>query len=195
MNEHADQLGWLWAHARGELWEALLPTLGEARRAILEGRPHNHVQYRQADETSADGGARYFSLRDTDTTGLKPLIALFRDRVPADRFTADTSTRPHDDLILLAHEFGHFLSDKAGHHTAEYVTARALLNERERGKTHESLSRTQAQLVLDEEERAWTLGRNVLRGHGFEDLTQFDSARERGLETYRAELQPALEQH
>ena len=105
-----------------------------------------------------------------------PIIRLLRDRVPAIDTEPDLATQPERDACLLAHEYGHFLSDRDGSRT------QALYDKLGTGAM---LDRAEQGAILAEEERAWDLGRKTVIDLGCDDLAVFDECRDRLLKTYR----------
>jgi hypothetical protein len=89
------------------------------------------------------------------------------------------------DCCLLAHEYGHRLSDSAGHRNAAYLAA---LDMFDKGRGTDGMTPEEKAIIYAEEERAWTLGRDVLVTLGLEDLGAFDARRDDGLAEYRARL-------
>jgi hypothetical protein len=94
------------------------------------------------------------------------------------------------DLIILAHEYGHFRSwVDACKGTTEawqaYFRAATILH-----TTDIELSAVQARLVIDEEQRAWNLGAAILGALGFVEWQAFESCRDRSLRAYRVMTGP-----
>jgi hypothetical protein len=121
--------------------------------------------------------------------GLPHIWLWRRDRVPnpADQNVPDVVTQPMEDACILAHEYGHFLSERDGSRTPAYEAALDAFHaaQDEGGR---ALSTNEQALVLDEETRAWDLGRQVLAELGVDEWRAFDERRERALASYRAEF-------
>jgi hypothetical protein len=88
------------------------------------------------------------------------------------------------EFCVLAHEYGHMVSWRAGNRTAEYVTAAEAVNARERGKPLALDGKARA-LVFDEEERAWKNGRKVLRSYDWTPWERFNAEEKKALDVYR----------
>ena len=115
----------------------------------------------------------------------RPLIVLYRSpRVPRDQHAPDLEKCPLEDSVTLAHEFGHFLSDRDGNHTDEYIAAVTAFDYGN-GSLYPASHR---ELIIMEEERAWDNARHVLEGLGFDAWEQFDERRARSLSTYGEKL-------
>ena len=109
------------------------------------------------------------------------MIALLRDVLPSRPHEPDRAGRMVLDSCLLAHEYGHFLSHEAGRPT-EYQRASDLLASDQR------MTPLQRDLVLAEEECAWTFGRDALAAAGFVRWAQFDRQRGKALRIYESRL-------
>jgi hypothetical protein len=107
-----------------------------------------------------------------------------RDRV------IETVQDPLEEAITLAHEFGHYESFTAGV-APDYPAARDLFGVEQAAVPVPAsrLTATQKQLVLGEEQMAWTNGRAVLAAFGFNDWQAFDTRERDGLAEYRRRLE------
>ena len=84
-----------------------------------------------------------------------------------------------NELLTLAHELGHWQSWTSD--PARYVRQTHLAD-----LPPSQVSREDANLVLEEEERAWSFARPLLSEHtGFRDWPVFEVRRERALDIYR----------
>jgi hypothetical protein len=89
-----------------------------------------------------------------------------------------------DELLTLAHEYGHVISDRRGWRTLGLIEALEVdvddwptkLSDRQRG------------LIFDDEERAWTFGWGALAALGYRDRAAYDRRRDEGLAQYRSRL-------
>ncbi len=88
----------------------------------------------------------------------------------------DMALDPLKDACTLAHECGHFLSDREGAQTQAYCDA----IDADRVVWAEGQA-----AVLAEEERAWDLGRDALARLGCTEWAYFDSYRAKCVQTYR----------
>lgn len=95
----------------------------------------------------------------------------------------DGRFREPEDTITLAHEYGHHLSFMNGTRAAAYEEAVKLFPMRVG-----ELTDAQRRLILEEEERAWALGREALKAIGDLDTTMFEAQQVDGLGFYRAKL-------
>jgi len=111
-----------------------------------------------------------------------PQILLFRvPPAPMPRpQSAPDDTQPIHDACTLAHEYGHWLSDKEGHRTAAYVAA--VCTPHDQWPTMTSAGR---RIIYSEEARAWHLGRAALAELGCDEWAAFDERESKALETYR----------
>lgn len=107
-------------------------------------------------------------------------ITLYRDE-PTPTGPA-ASHDPVVDVITLAHECGHHISDALGHHTPAYRSAR------DRIDNHLRVTGAQATLITREERRAWKLAWAVLNRLEFKEWPPFREAAQRGLRSYREGL-------
>ena len=157
------------------------PTLAEIRIA-LEGRlAEEHVEltfhaWITAEEV-ADPEAGYFIPAPGGVP--PPRIVLYRTHVqhPGNEL---------DELLTLAHEFGHYRSFAAGQRTKKYE---AVLDPRDAWPTRSTEER---QLILDEEARAWIYARSELDALGFMDWAAFDKREVESLHQYRLRLDLGL---
>lgn len=147
------------------LWERAERELGPpAKRAVVY-----HVKPAMAFDEEG------LCKRDNDL----PKIVLYRrDRTPPSAQDPDLLTQPVQDACILAHEFGHFLSDPTDRLHPVYERARAgqPLTPEEKGH------------IVAEEEKAWNLGRAALADLGCNEWGEFERLRDRGLRTYREGL-------
>lgn len=116
-----------------------------------------------------DGGSYFWN------DGL-PRIRLYRRGcVPAATTEPDLRMQPAVDACILAHEYGHFCSDKNGSRTQS---------------TYDELRHRPAvdvraqQIILAEEQAAWTHARAVLAVVGCTDWVVFEEVRARSLGSY-----------
>jgi len=137
-----------------------------------------------------DGGRGYGWYAPNEGEGGRklPFIELWRtDALPDPQWTPDLKTRPLLDACDLAHEHGHFLSDKNRERTPEYEAALEVLRlyheQRERMPTPEERA-----LIYAEEERAWAYARKTLVGLGVDEWEAFDARKAEALASYRAPL-------
>jgi hypothetical protein len=111
-------------------------------------------------------------------------IPLFRPTasLPYPRGEPDLSdpNQALQDGCTLAHEYGHRLSDLQGNRTPEYVAAVSTPHHQ-----WPSLTDPQKRLILDEESRAWSLGREALKQLGCDDWVVFEERERKGLDKYR----------
>jgi hypothetical protein len=111
-------------------------------------------------------------------------IDIFRDEVPQPENEPDLVTQPLEDLITVAHEYGHHSSYVAGEQSEElWIASHVLCESRDR-----CLTEREGNLVLGEESRAWSNGRRVLAEIGFDDWERYDSRASAGLEVYKTEI-------
>lgn len=90
---------------------------------------------------------------------------------------------PADELWTLAHEYGHYASWRAGQRTRQYQDAMDRLSE------NRDLLDGDAELILDEERRAWDNAERWLKMHvAGESMLGFAARREASLNIYRAKL-------
>lgn len=81
------------------------------------------------------------------------------------------------ELFTLAHEYGHFVSYKAGGRTLAYAEAVKHLERRKQGtqvKGEGPLSEGERELIRREEKLAWAYGRKTLVELGFGGITDYD---------------------
>jgi hypothetical protein len=107
-----------------------------------------------------------------------PLIVVYRPShqdVPGDVL---------QELLTLAHEFGHFRSFGKDLRTAAYEAAIEVPHAE--WPTLDTRSRN---AILQEEMRAWQLGREALEGIGFTDWGAFDTRQRESLAGYRSRLE------
>lgn len=113
-----------------------------------------------------------------------PRIWLWRiGAVPDPPGRPDLATQPLEDACTLAHQYGHFLSERAGNRTATYLAALDAFHEARR-----ELSQEEQAEILAEEVRAWELGRQALAALGCNDWDGFEEWRWRGLSAYSRRL-------
>jgi hypothetical protein len=129
--------------------------------------------------------------KDPWGNGSGPQIWIFWERAPDRKCAPVPQSQPDlvgnvlGDCCLLAHEYGHRLSDKAGNRNAAYLAA---LEQFDQGRGAPQMTPEEKAIIYGEEERAWALGRAVLVDLGFEDLGAFDTRRDEGLAEYRKRL-------
>lgn len=111
--------------------------------------------------------------------GNEPLIELYRDRAPDPPTDPDLVSQPLHDAILLAHEFGHYLSETKGTRTSGYEAALAAYDRKD-----QSLTEDEEDLIRREEQLAWANGREVLAELGFQDPMAFDKLELEGMRGY-----------
>ncbi|MGE4131419.1 MAG: hypothetical protein AB7F86_07255 [Bdellovibrionales bacterium] len=114
-----------------------------------------------------------------------PQIRVFRSSVqngtwleaddPVENFI-DGSPDLDEELVCVAHEFGH-------HFSADEDIDRAYDALRKRGCYLEKGERLR---IISEEESAWEKAKNILEDIGFNNWKNFDVQRENGLGSYRA---------
>lgn len=90
----------------------------------------------------------------------------------------DVPGDPCDELVILAHEAGHFESQERSLRTEELLTAS------DRFEAEEILTPIEKKLILREELRAWEFGRRRLATREFTDWARFDGHIQAGLEQY-----------
>lgn len=153
------------------------PTLAEIRVALERQLAAEQVELTfQAwitEEEVADPEAGYFVSAPGGHP--PPRIVIYRARVdqPGDEL---------DELLTLAHEFGHYRSFAAGQRTKEYET---VLDDRATWLTR---SIEERQLILEEEARAWTYARSELDVLGFVNWAAFEQREAESLRHYRLRL-------
>jgi hypothetical protein len=111
--------------------------------------------------------------------GLPQVVLWRKDRAPPQQEEPDLATQPLLDACLLAHEYGHFLSDREGERTKTFYEAIS---------TGRALPPEAQEAVLVEEARAWELGRQALTYLGCTEWSDFDGYRDHFIETYREGL-------
>jgi hypothetical protein len=148
--------GMIPAECLSELWK----RVGDAfAKASLRGtRAIGAVSYRVVHGIGLEGGDYLWN------NGL-PRIWLLREREPADVFRPDLNTNPLQDAFTLAHEYGHFLSDKDGSRTLSLF---------EKLRAKQPLKHAEKNVIVDEERRAWANGRKILEGLGYLELDAYD---------------------
>ena len=104
-----------------------------------------------------------------DMNGCGPVIEIYNPNYGATNLQASElgDVPMLERLIVLAHEYGHCLSWRAGHRTAEYEAAAVRFGEQA------LLDRWERRLIRAEEARAWRRGRRVLRRLGFRKWKAF----------------------
>ncbi len=158
-----------------------MPTPGECFKALwkraeveLAGEHERlragAVQYAlRLDDRDLNGGGEYRCFY-----GL-PSIRLFRSgRSPDPQDRPDLITQPDTDASVLAHEFGHFLSDPTDKLHDAYARACA----------GQSATPEEKRAILAEEEAAWRCGRAVLADLGCDEWERFETMRGKCLATY-----------
>ncbi len=173
------------ADTGSELWATYVALWKRAQAAGI------HVHYNGIANNPRSGG---FHPRDGATDGgRRPMIEIVRpyyethDEPTQGRNTGGAHLPPPDlleELITLAHEFGHFLSWKQGNRTRPYVDATTHIERYFDGEDLPRLAEEQIQLVRDEERRAWTFGEEELRELGFADWDAFCSHKRDALDQY-----------
>lgn len=86
---------------------------------------------------------------------------------------------PLEELLTLAHEYGHAVSWREGRRTKAYVAVVDRMHEPDA-----KFDETEALLILDEECRAWRRARTVLAEVGFEKRTEFEQRQANDLKIY-----------
>lgn len=123
--------------------------------------------------------------------GRRMVIDIYRERggIRGRDRIIETVLDPLEEAITLAHEFGHYESFAAGL-SPGYEVARDLFGEEQRAVPPPAsrLTLAQKQLILDEEQLAWTNGHAVLEALGFVDWVAFDTRERDGLAEYRRRL-------
>lgn len=99
-----------------------------------------------------------------------PVIEMFRKGI-------HTPDDPWREVALLAHEFGHYMSDRKGWRTPRYFTANQRMADGLRLETEE------VTLVLHEECIAWRLAAIALDGLGI-DVPAFEEIKRSNLRAY-----------
>lgn len=188
-----------------EVYEALW------RRAEKEGV---WVHY---DGWDGHGMAGYFAPRDDED--LSPMIAITRPYyIEIDEPSPHSNAPPpfaqpdiEEELITLAHEYGHFCSFRGRTPRPEWdaynaiTRRRSLLEQNLREEAADGLSDRDANdwyraalgerlgeatcaAIMREEALAWQVGREVLAELGVVDFTVYDERRRRGLHLHRYRL-------
>ncbi len=147
--------GMIPAECLSELWKRVGDALA---KASLRGRAIGAVSYRVVHGIGLEGGDYLWN------NGL-PRIWLLCEREPADVFRPDLNTNPLQDAFTLAHEYGHFLSDKDGSRTLPLL---------EKLRAKQPLKHAEKNVIVDEERRAWANGRTILEGLGYLELDAYD---------------------
>jgi hypothetical protein len=134
---------------------------------------------------------RRHGAHDRNWRELGPRIWLFRDAGQLPKPSSDGRYfRPDyanvaEELATLGHEYGHQESFRRHGHTREWQEyERAAM----RHMNGDALSLDDKRLILEEEERAWSIARDVLRELGIHDWPYLDERCERGLAVYRERL-------
>src|SRR6266446_6132828 len=147
-------------------YTTVLPTLAGA-----SGRPDNvgrTVVYERK-PTQLDGGIYIWR-------GRFPTIRLYRwPDLPPDPEQPDMVTRPNEDACTLAHERGHFISDRDGSRSQPAYT---------KLRKGDPLTAGEKVLIIEEERRAWTHGRDVLKALGCNSWDVFTTTRDEALRGY-----------
>jgi len=136
----------------------------------------------------------FFDPRETVRNGLGwPQICITRPYYypsidqPSDQKHPDDAAKPIDvldELFTLAHEYGHYISFKAGNRTTEYVEAVTHIGNCVDSGNTPTISAHAIALVREEETRAWQFGRDTLQTLGCDVLAPFDERAKRSLERY-----------
>jgi hypothetical protein len=94
-----------------------------------------------------------------------------------------------EDACILAHEFGHLLSDERGERSEAYAAAVAVFwaHGQQRGPCPTPEERN---LVVAEEKRAWANGRETLARLGVDEWVEFDAMRDEKLAGYETCFAP-----
>jgi hypothetical protein len=159
-----------------ELWK-----LVEADLAPGEDPPTGAVTY-----TGLFGKEGGCYVRQQSARGIMPRIELARTPCPNPQTSPDLVTSPLADMLDLAHEHGHFLSDKNLDRTEAYDFAVKFM---EAGRLQgRILTPENEEAVREEEERAWDYARKTLATLGFAGEEAFDMRRARALRTYEDEF-------
>jgi len=162
-------------------------------------------------------GAGSFHPNPWDRCEPSPAIEIVRryyetiDRPTRERNASGRQSLPPPDLlcetVTLAHECGHFLSWRGrtprDECDAYYRAARLRdeawarveegssiddYNDQLRAVAQDALTEEQLQLILAEEERAWTFGRELLLDLGFDKLDYYDERARKGVYYHRCRL-------
>jgi len=104
-------------------------------------------------------------------------IWLYRDEPLPDPDSEPEMSQPEKDACLLAHEYGHYLSDKKGRPEA-YLSANDSLIA-DRPMTPQDMA-----LVLHEERLAWSYARSELAKLGVTEWAYFNEKETDGLNAY-----------
>jgi hypothetical protein len=166
-----------------------MTTNKDIYRAIWQRAENQGVRVEYRGETPACE-AGYF--HPTNVNGTGPVIVMFRPYYagPADKPSFERLSEPRElsdddvvrELCTLAHEFGHFESWRSSGDWSEYLAA---VVAREDGR---ALSERERTLIIEEEERAWRLGREVLGALGFQDWEHFEACERAGLAEHRRRM-------
>ena len=108
------------------------------------------------------------------------------------------------ELFILAHEAGHLRSFKTGGEKWRAYFAAALARDkivagvdrepptdfamRSRAATSAGLSTEQKNLIVEEEQLAWELGKELLRSAGMQDFVKYDESTRLGVHFHRYRL-------
>jgi hypothetical protein len=100
---------------------------------------------------------------------------------------------PLADTCRLYHEYGHFLSHRAGFWTADFREANSVFRSQStrcnaEEATNAGLSDAQKWLILEEEIRAWLLGRPHLLTHRASVRDTYDSVATKSINTYSTKM-------
>lgn len=121
--------------------------------------------------------------------GERPQIHIVRDvNVPPESdvkigHEPDAACLP-EELLTLAHEYGHAVSAQRGCRSAELVAALAV----EYVDWATKLTDDQRALIFADEERAWDFGWEALAGLGYRDRDSYDKRRAVSLADFRVRL-------
>jgi hypothetical protein len=132
------------------------------------------------------GGFSGYDPRKAPDGSRHPAITLQREGPPPQpQWEPDLVTRPLEDACILAHEFGHLLSDEREERSAAYEAGLAVCYAYG-GSGGRPPTPEERALVVAEEERAWAYGQETLADLGVTDWAEFDAMRDKRLEEYRS---------
>jgi hypothetical protein len=168
----------LWSDAERRLTEATLYDTAFREAQANDWVSKGIVSYRGPRRPGGLDGGEY---RWMDGF---PSITLFRVAgLPARHEDPDVMTAPTQDACLLAHELGHFISDKEGTTTEEA---------RDRWARGERLSSDDVDLILTDEREAWRIAHQLLEQHSFSHWDVFNDLRSRWYGSYEVGLTAIL---
>ncbi|MDA4131998.1 MAG: hypothetical protein OK454_02575, partial [Thaumarchaeota archaeon] len=110
-------------------------------------------------------------------------IWLYRDEPLPDPDSEPEMSQPDKDACLLAHEYGHYLSDKAGRPEG-YMAANDVFI------AGGPITEVELALVLDEERLAWSHARSELAKLGVTEWSSFNQHEKDGLDAYEQAASP-----